>query len=53
MILLIGDLICFECKNNIKGKETIECKFCGISHEIKSIRYVDEDNNNEPICIII
>ena len=51
-------LICFKCKNDIKGKE-IKCKFCGdspeshVSHTIKSIRYVDEDNKNEPICIII
>ena len=46
-------LICFDCKNKIKKGKTINCKFCGISHEIKSIRYVDEDNRNEPICIII
>ena len=51
-------LICFKCKNDIRGK-IIECKFCGdspeshVSHTIKSIRYVDEDNKNEPICIII
>ena len=46
-------LICFECKNNIKNEKTINCKFCDISHEIKSISYVDEDNKNESICIII
>ena len=46
-------LICFNCKNNIKKEKTIKCKFCDISHEIKSIRYVDEDNRNEPFCIII
>ena len=46
-------LICFNCKKNNKGKEAIKCKFCGISHTIKSIRNVDEDNKNEPICMII
>jgi hypothetical protein len=46
-------LICFTCKNRNEGKETIKCEFCGISHEIKGIRYIDEDNNNESICIII
>ena len=46
--------ICFDCKNNIEKEKQIKCKFCGgISHVIKSIRYVDEDNKNEPICVII
>ena len=46
-------LICFKCKKNNEEKKEIECKFCGNLHEIKSIRYVDEDNKNEPICLII
>jgi len=48
-------LICFNCKKekDIKEKNEIECTFCGNSHKIKSIRYVDEDNKNEPVCLII
>ena len=46
-------LICFKCNNDNKGKKEIECKFCGILHTFKSLRYVNEENKNEAICIII